>query len=131
LGEAQQTGINQAIDAYVQAASIAPLTSGGPANLAEFLTAAAVPQVQASPARASLTDEAVAAAPDAQVTDRSVQLDGFVGPDGAAVATATIDITISSASAGLTIRRTGVLTLLPETGSWKIDSFDLHVERSQ
>jgi hypothetical protein len=131
LSDGQQANINQAIDAYVQTASIAPLVSGASANLSVFLTAAAVPEVQGSPARASLTDESVATAPDAQVTDRSVQLDGFIGPDGAAVANATIDITITAASTGLTIHRTGVLMLLPEAGTWKIDSFALHVERAQ
>jgi hypothetical protein len=130
LGRAE-AAVRQAVDAYVEAAVFLPLRSGARANLQGVLSAVALSHLGAAQ-RAVLTDEGLPLVLDAAPERFDVAVDGMIGPDGAGVATASITLVVTGKATGggpVVVRRSGVLALIPEGTAWRIDSFDLTVER--
>lgn len=119
------------VDLYVELAILGPLRSGTAADLARLLTPTALDSLTPVE-RAVLTDEGVATAPDVAVTDRAVRVDGIVAPDGSAVANADVEIGVSGMVDGVVVSttRTGTLTVVLTAGRWKLDAFDLRVDRN-
>ena len=80
-----------------------------------------------------LTDEATVKAVSLKDDKNSVTLTGFLGADGAVdVVDAEIMLVVTGTTvngAPFTITRTGHLTLIDQRGWWRIDSFDLRVQR--
>jgi hypothetical protein len=66
------------------------------------------------------------------LTRAEVGVDGIVGPDGGAVAAATIDTEVRGTTPGgspVRILRRGSLLLVPGPAGWQIDELDLTVDR--
>jgi hypothetical protein len=130
LDPAVTAAVESALSAYVQAATLDPL-----AGRAVVLTSALSPTLTklTDAERAAFTDEGapvVTANPSATLT---VDLAGLSGPDKAVGAVvATIDLTVGGTTAGaatIQIHRHGTVVLVNDNG-WKIDSFNLNVDRT-
>ncbi len=122
--------IDQAVAGYEDTA-VAGALSGRSIDLGSVLTTEAARTLNPTE-RAVLTDEATVRASALKSVANSVVLTGFSGSDGAiSVVNADLDLKVTgttSAGASFTITRTGHLTLIDQ-GGWRIDSFDLSVER--
>jgi hypothetical protein len=126
-----QTQIIDAVHTYVNAATGTPLGTGQAAVLDGVLTAAATSRLTA-PTRDALTDEGLPALAAVKTNRANVTLDAFTGPDQTMVVNAAIDIAVSASTPGgspVRISRTGTLTFVNDGGTWKIDAFNLAVER--
>jgi hypothetical protein len=120
-----------AVHAYENAATGTPLGTGQAANVDPLLTAGARARLTPT-SRAALTDEGMPPVGAIKATTSTVSLDGFAGPDQTMVVNATVDLQVSASSpagAPATVKRTGTLTFVDDFGSWKIDAFNLAVER--
>lgn len=127
-------GVQSALDAYLDRAVLAPLRSGGPApDLSGLFAPAARPRLEAGSAdRAALVDEGLPAARDLRVERAVADVGAVAGPQGRVGAVlASLDLTVTGriGSSGLTIRRTGEVSLGPYEGAWKIDYFKVTVTR--
>lgn len=132
LDPALQSQVVDTVTKYVQLAISAPL-GGSTATVAvdQFLTAQAVKALTAD-RRAVLTDEGVPAMQSAQATTNTVSITGLVGTDSVmGVVNARLDLVITGTTHGVaaSIKRSGDFTLIPDQGSWRIDAFDMSVER--
>jgi hypothetical protein len=126
-----QTQITDAVHTYVNAASGTPLGTGQTAVLDGVLTTAAAGRLTAA-SRDALTDEGLPALAGVKTGHANVAIDAFVGPDHSTVVNAAIDIAVSATEAGggaVKIARTGTLTFVNDGGTWRIDAFELNVER--
>jgi hypothetical protein len=127
-----QTQLLDTVTKYVQLAITAPLSgSTMPVAVDQFLTAHAVTALTAD-RRAVLTDEGVPAMQSAQATTDTVTFTGLVGADTqTSVVSAHLDLVITGTASGVpaSIKRTGDLTLIPDSGGWRVDAFDMTVER--
>jgi hypothetical protein len=132
LDPALQSQVLDTVTKYVQLAISAPL-GGSTAAVAvdQFLTAQAVKALTAD-RRAVLTEEGVPAMQSAQATTNTVSITGLVGADSVmGVVNAHLDLVITGMTRGVaaSIKRSGDFTLIPDQGSWRIDAFDMSVER--
>jgi hypothetical protein len=132
LDPALQSQVLDTVTKYVQMAISAPL-GGSTATVAvdQFLTAQAAKALTAD-RRAVLTEEGVPAMQSAQATTNTVSITGLVGTDSVTgVVNAHLDLVITGTARGLaaSIKRSGDFTLIPDQGSWRIDAFDMSVER--
>jgi hypothetical protein len=122
--------VDQAVADYEKSA-VAGALSGRSIDVSSVLTTEAARSLNPNE-RAVLTDEATVRASSLKDVTNSVVLTGYSGSDGAVdVVDATLDLKVTgttSAGASFTITRTGHLTLIDQSG-WRIDSFDLSVER--
>ena len=126
-----QAQIADAVHTYVNAASGTPLGTGQAAVLDGVLTAAAAGRLTAA-SRDALTDEGLPALAGVKADHTNLAIDAFVGPDQSTVVNATIDVAVSATEAGggaVKIARTGTLTFVNDGGTWRIDGFQLNVER--
>ncbi len=126
-----QAQITDAVHTYVNAATGTPLGTGKAAVLDGVLTAAAAGRLTA-PTRDALADEGLPALGAVRADRANVTLDAFVGPDQTVVVNAAIDIAVSASTPGgspVKIARNGTLTFVNDGGTWKIDAFNLAVER--
>lgn len=127
-----EADVRRAVDAYLEAAMVAPLRAGGTADLSALLTPVARQRLNGAE-WALLVDEGLPAAPDAVGEVLSVRVDGLVGPDGVGVANVTVELQAAGfAVDGALVRvaRRGVLTFVPAGGGrWLIDAFELTVDR--
>ena len=126
-----QTQIADAVHAYVNAATGTPLGTGKPAVLDGVLTAAATTRLT-PPTRDALTDEGLPALAAVKTDRANVTIDAFTGPDQSMVVNAAIDVAVSASTPGgspVKIVRNGTLTFVNDGGTWKIDAFNLAVER--
>jgi hypothetical protein len=126
-----QAQIADAVHTYVNAASGTPLGTGQAAVLDGVLTAAAAGRLTAA-SRDALTDEGLPALGGVKADHTKLAIDAFVGPDQSTVVNATIDVAVSASEAGggaVKIARTGTLTFVNDGGTWRIDAFQLNVER--
>jgi hypothetical protein len=132
LDPALQSQVLDTVTKYVQLAISAPLGGSTTAvAVDQFLTAQAASALTPD-RRAVLTDEGVPAMQSAQATTNTVSITGLVGTDSAVgVVSAHLDLVIAGTTRGVaaTIKRSGDLTLIPDQGSWRIDAFDMSVER--
>jgi hypothetical protein len=129
LDDPTKTAVADAVHAYVQHAILDPLRTGTAVTLTDLLTAPAA-QALLPEDRSVLTDEGVASAPDAVVDTLDVSLDGLIAADGSAAAATDLKLVIKDGATGASTTRTGSLTWVLDGGTWKIDSFDLTVERN-
>jgi hypothetical protein len=123
--------VTQAFGAYLDAAIGTPLGTGGPAQLDALLTPNALGKLTPQ-SRDALADENMPPVNGIKLDKANLALDGFAGPDQSlSVVNATIDIQVSgTAAAGpVTIKRNGTLTFVNDGTAWKIDAFNLNVER--
>ena len=128
-------GVKATLDAYLAQGVVAPLQSGSPAgDLSAVLSAAAIERITAdATARAVLLDEGLPAATTSITADTATAtLSTVAGPDGVtAIVAARLDLKIKAVgpTAVVDIVRQGELTLIPESGGWRIDSFGLRAQR--
>jgi hypothetical protein len=124
--------VTQAFGAYLDAAIGTPLGTGGPAQLDALLTPNALAKLTPQ-SRDALADENMPPVNGIKLDKATMTLDGFAGPDQSlSVVNATIDLQVSgTASTGgaVTIKRNGTLTFVNDGTAWKIDAFNLNVER--
>ncbi len=126
-----QTQITDAVHTYVNAATGTPLGTGQVAVLDGVLTAAAASRLTPA-SRDALTDEGLPALAGVKTDHANVAIDAFVGPDQTMVVNAAIDVAVSAVEAGggaVKIARSGTLTFVNDGGTWRIDAFQLNVER--
>jgi hypothetical protein len=126
-----QTQIADAVHTYVNAATGTPLGTGKPAVLDGVLTAAAATRLT-PPTRDALTDEGLPALAAVKTDRANVTIDAFTGPDQSMVVNAAIDVAVSASTPGgspVKIVRNGTLMFVNDGGTWKIDAFNLAVER--
>ena len=127
-----QSQVLDTVTKYIQLAVAAPLGgSRHPVAVDQFLTAQATAALTAD-RRAVLTDEGVPAIQSAQATTNTVTFTGLVGTDTQmGVVSAHLDLVITGTTGGVaaSIKRSGDLTLIPDSGGWRIDAFDMSVER--
>lgn len=125
----QITGL---VDAYVQRATVDPLTGKDANAVSELFTPFAAATLE-GPDRASLVDEGVGTATgDIAAKTATVNLNGLADQAGNVVlvaATLALDIETATDAGPLRIARLGELVLVPEGFDWKINSYDLAVER--
>lgn len=132
LDEATREEVAQAVHLYLVAATVDPLRTGRPAELVAVLTDDAFARLQPA-TRQVLADEGLPVLTRLSVTRADTSIDGVVGPDGDGVAVAGVTFLVEGVTAGeamVTVQRTGTLTLVTTPAGWRIDAFDLAVERS-
>jgi hypothetical protein len=132
LDAARVDAVTTAVHDYIDRALVGPIRNGTPTDLAGLLTAPALEGLLPAQ-RGALTDEGMPAAADAAVERQQIDVSGLVAPDGSAVAIATVDIAVSGTTDAGPVRttRTGTLTYVVESGTWRIDAFELDVAREQ
>jgi hypothetical protein len=125
------TAITTALGQYVAAATFAAL-QGKSVVLDPVFTADALARLSAD-GRAAVADEGAAVVTASPTADLHTSLRGVLGPDGkVGVVVATIDLHVGGTAAdgtAVSIHRSGDLTMIDDGGTWKIDSFQLKVER--
>ena len=124
--------IQTAVAEYERIA-IGTALNGGTGDLTGLLTADVAKTLTAEQ-RATLTDEATVRASAVSAGTNSIALTGYTGADGAiSVVNAFLSLNLSGTTATgapFTIKRSGNLTFVDDGGGvWRIDSFDLTVER--
>jgi len=132
--DATWAGVLATLNRYLEAAVLTPLRTGGPAgDLAPLFTSLAVDRVTTGPDRAALIDEGVPPATDIRADASVATLTALAGSDGTvSVVDATLDLRLRGRSADgpLTVTRTGDIVLLPDGGTWRIDSYDITASRT-
>jgi hypothetical protein len=123
--------IQSAVADYERLA-IGTALNGSTGDLSGVLTAEAAKTLTPEQ-RAALTDEATVRAAAVSAGTNSIALTGYTAADGGiSVVNAVLALNLSGTTAGgapFTIKRSGNLTLVDDSGTWRIDSFDLTVER--
>jgi hypothetical protein len=122
------------IGTYVTAATVKPLQKGAVDDAALASTLAPAATARASgPDRATLVDEGLPKALGRIVVSAEpIKLTGLADAQGqVVVVTAALKTTTTAKTAkgSLLITRTGELVLSPDAGGWRIDGYDLAVER--
>jgi hypothetical protein len=126
-----QTQVTDAVHTYLNVATGTPLGTGQAAVLDGVLTAGAAGRLTAA-SRDALTDEGLPALAAVKTDHANLTIDAFVGPDQTTVVNAVIDLAVSAIEAGggaVKIARSGTLTFVNDGGTWRIDAFQLNVER--
>jgi hypothetical protein len=127
-----RAGVSSTLDRYLQAGLVQTLRTGAaPPELAQLFTAAATTRL-GGPDRAALVDEGMAPHPDAEATSATADLTGLREADSSISVVAADIVAVVRAGRGaeaVQITRRGQLVLVPDTGTWKIDGYDLKVER--
>jgi hypothetical protein len=131
IDPALQGRITDAVHTYVNAATGTPLGTGQAAVLDGVLTAGATSRLTTA-SRDALTDEGLPALAGVKTDHANVSINAFQGPDQTMVVNAVIDVAVTATEPGggpVKIARTGTLTFVNDGGTWRIDSFQLNVER--
>ncbi len=112
--------------------AIGTALNGSTGDLVGVLTAEAAKTLTPEQ-RATLTDEATVRASAVSAGTNSIALTGYTAADGGiSVVNAALSLNLSgttAAGAPFTIKRFGNLTFVDDGDAWRIDSFDLSVER--
>lgn len=118
---------------YVELATVAPLSGRETTGLEELFTSDTGLTLLGSD-RASLVDEGLGtAATPISTSMATVGLQGLADQQGAlvlVVATLALDVETTTEEGPLRISRLGDLVFVPDGGAWKINGYDLTVERS-
>lgn len=127
-------GVLATLNRYLDVGTLAPLRSGGGAgDLSPFFTSGAGPRVApGAPDRAAFVDEGLPPATGVSGNAGPATLTALAGSDGTiSVVTARLDLRLRAEVDGTSviITRTGELVLMPEDGSWRIDAYDIRVNR--
>lgn len=135
LGPEIHAAVLSTLNAYVQQASIAPLATGQAAQgLDKLFSAPAVQRLSDSTRqdRSTVTDEGLAPATTTlKIDEATVGLTGLADADGtvgAVAAKLSLKLSVVSDSGAYTISRQGDLTMLPFSGAWFIDGWNLKVD---
>lgn len=132
--DATWSGVLATLNAYLDAAVLRPLFTGGPAgDLAPLFMSPAVDRVTTGADRAAIIDEGLPPTDDVRSERAVATLTALAGSDGVvSVVSATLDLRLSGSSNGapVTVTRTGDLVLLPDGGTWKIDAYDIQARRT-
>lgn len=132
--EATVAAVKATVDGWIATGVVAPLATGAPAgDLSPFFTAPALERLADPAARAALVDEGLPPASAAVAPEvATMGLASVAGPDGVvAVIVARIDLKVRATGPSLDIDvvHQGELVLVPDAGTWKIDSFTVHTTR--
>lgn len=130
LGPDAVAGVDAAVDAYLAGAVLEPLRTGAAAPLEVLLTESARTGLLPEQ-RGVLTDEGLPVVADVAVERRTTEVSGIVAPDGSSVANVVVDLAVAGTAEGVPVRtaRTGTLTFVLDGGRWRIDAFELRVDR--
>jgi len=133
--DAAWAGVLDTLNRYLEAGVLTPLRSGGPAgDLTPLFTPPAAERVMTvGPDRFAFIDENLPPVRDVQAEAAVAGLTALAGPDGSmSVVTAGIDLRLIGHINGALVRvnRSGELVLMPEGGTWRIDSYDIAVTRT-
>lgn len=124
--------VTDLVRTYVQRATIDPLTGKDADGVAELFTPFTAATLE-GPDGASLVDEGLGRATrDITANTATVNLDGLADGAGNLVllaASVALDLETATEDGPLRISRLGELVLVPDGFEWKIDSYDLAVER--
>lgn len=122
------------LDSYVDEAIITPLrTRRVGADLPAIFTASAAAQL-AGEDRAALVHERLPRLPRIRAQRGDVALSTLAGPDGQiGVMVARLDLALRATGTDhdLDITHAGDFTLVPDAGTWKIDSYTMHTTRER
>jgi hypothetical protein len=133
--DATWAGVLATLNRYLELAVLTPLRSGGPAgDLTPVFTPLSVRQVMTvGPDRAAFIDEGLAApATDIREDTGVATLTALAGADGAmSVVAANLNLKLTGLVGGapMSLERAGELVLMPDSGGWRIDAWDLKVTR--
>lgn len=118
------------LQSYVDAATVGPLTAGAPADLSSLLTAEAA--TAAVDDAAALVEPAGTPLRSLVARTADVSLLGLGSGDDVELVVAELDLHVRGrgGSGTVEVHRTGQVTLVPETGGWRIAGYDLAVERT-
>lgn len=133
--DAAWAGVLDTLNAYLEAAVLKPLRTGGPAGDLRplFSGPAAERVVPGGPDRFAFIDENLAPVSDVRQEAATAKLTALAGTDGImSVVTADLDLRLVGHIAGAPVKvaRTGELVLMPEGGRWRIDAYDIKVTRT-
>lgn len=132
--DATWAGVLDTLNHYLDAATLTPLSTGGPAgDLAPLFMSAAADRVTKGPDRAALIDEGLPSTNDLKSDAAVATLTALAGSDGVvSVVSAALDLRLSGQANGAPVKvsRSGDLVLLPEGGTWKIDGYDIRASRT-
>lgn len=132
--DATWAGVLATLNRYLDAGVLTPLFSGGPAgDLTPLFTSPAVDRVDKGPDRAAFIDENLPPTTDVHADAVVANLTALAGTDGTvSVVSATLDLRLTGRANGVpvTVRRTGDVVLLPDSGTWKIDAYDISATRT-
>ncbi len=132
LPDAVRTGVLATIAAYLKTAGTTQAPTAADTALAPLMTAAAAGRLTGTD-RVTLLDEGLPTATGkVKVASAPVGLTALADDGGAIVlVTAGLDATttIPTAKGKVTVHRKGSLVLVPDAGTWKIQGYDLAVER--
>jgi hypothetical protein len=132
--DATWAGVLATLNRYLDAGVLTPLRTGGPAgDLAPLFTALAVDRVTTGPDRAAFIDEGVPPVTDLRADAAVATLTALAGADGSmSVVDASLDLRLTGQANGapVSVTRTGDIVLMPEGGSWRIDSYDITARRT-
>jgi hypothetical protein len=131
IDPALQAQITDAVHTYVNAATGTPLGTGQAAVLDGVLTTGAASRLTPA-SRDALADEGLPALAGVKTDHANVSIDAFQGPDQTTVVNAVIDVAVTATEPGggpVKVARIGTLTFVNDGGTWRIDAFQLNVER--
>ena len=133
LDEATQQAVVDAAQAYVDAATIAPLTTGKVGDGYDALFDTSVSTNATGPDRPALTEDGVPEATKSpEVTATPVRIDALADKDGKVLlvgATFDVDVRAEGAGGPMSVHRTNELTYAPIDGTWKITAYRVDVQR--
>jgi hypothetical protein len=120
------------LDTWLTTALVDPLRTGRPPlGVGPLFTAAAAARL-AGPDQPALVESGAPVSGQVHQDRANVRLTAFTGPAGeAALVAAQLDVGLRVSSPGtrLAVGRTGEVVLVPEAGSWRIDSYDVRSQR--
>lgn len=133
--DATWTGVLATLNRYLEAASLTPLRTAGPAgDLAPLFTSKAAERVVPGGVdRFAVIDEQMPQVSDLRGESVVARLAALAGADGTmSVVTAGLDVRLVGHVNGalVTVTRTGELVLVPQGGTWRIDAYDVKVTRT-
>lgn len=122
--------VQASLDTWLGSAIVGPLRTGRPSSgLDAVFTEPALAKISApGPERSALLEEGTALTGDVRQERANATLTALTAPGGELVlVTAQIDVahTVSSSNGAVDVVRGGELVLVPDRGSWRIDSFDV------
>ena len=132
--DATWAGVLDTLNRYLDAATLTPLSTGGPAgDLAPLFMSPAADRVTKGPDRAALIDEGLPVTDELKLDAAVATLTALAGTDGVvSVVSAALDLRLSGQANGAPVKvsRAGDLVLLPDGGTWKIDGYDIRATRT-
>lgn len=131
--EAAQLGVLRTLQAYLTDASLGPLRSGTlVGDISGLFSDRAGPRATSAPDRAALYDEGLPPVEGLRSDGADIGLTGLVTNDGKlAVVAAHFTVRLNGLASGspIVVQRDADFVLVPEGGTWRIDSYDVRASR--